>query len=277
MNYVTAKTYEYWKKIGDVFEENGRKYIRVFETCPKCGGTGFYLHFGTCFTCDGAGGRRKTVRAYTPEERAKLDAAAQKRAEAKEQNRIAEAPAVKEREYKKFGFNFEENVTYAVVGEDSYSYKDEIKSQGYKYDNVFGWHGPEPIDLPENLTLVKINLDEIIETNVYGEVFYVTKAFEKVKEIISNELGESSTSEWLGTEGEYIDLDATVTKITGFNSYYGYTNVFTFESDGNIISWFTSTTKDFSKGDNVHIKAKIKKLDNYKGNRVTVITRPKFQ
>lgn len=277
MNYVTAKSYKYWKKIGDVFEENGRKYIEVYEQCPKCGGTGVYLHFGTCFTCGGAGGRRKTVRAYTPEERAKLDAAAQKRAETKEQNRIAEAPEVKEKEYEKYGFNLKENVTYVVAGKDSYSYKDEIKSQGYKYDNVFGWHGSEPIELPESLILIKVDLNELVETNLYGKVFYGDEAYKKVKEIINNELSKDSTSDWLGAEGEYIDLDATVTKITGFSSYYGYTNVFTFESEGNIISWFTSTSPSLSEGDTVHIKAKIKKLDSYKGVRTTVITRPKFQ
>lgn len=277
IEYITARTYEHWKRIGDVFEENGKNYVKVYEQCPKCGGTGIYLHFGTCFTCSGAGGRTKVVRAYTPDERAKLDAAAERRAERKEQDKIANAESVKEKEYEKYGFNLKENVTYVVAGENSYSYKDEIKNQGYKYDNVFGWHGSKPIELPENLILIKVDLNELAEINLYGKVFYNDGAYKRIKEIINNELSKDSTSDWLGEEGEYIDLDATVTKITGFSSYYGYTNVFTFESEGNIISWFTSTYPSLSEGNTVHIKAKIKKLDNYKGVRTTVITRPRFQ
>lgn len=276
MEYITARTYEHWKRIGDVFEENGKNYVKVFETCPRCAGTGIVPPWGTCFCCGGRKGRIKTVRAYTPEERAKLDAAAERRAETKEQNKIANAELVKEKEYEKYGFNLKENVTYVVAGKDSYSYKDKIKSQGYKYDNVFGWHGSEPIELP-GLTLIKVDLNELVEMNLYGKVFYGDEAYKKVKEIINNELSKNSTSDWLGVEGDYIDLDATVTKITGFSSYYGYTNVLTFESEGNIISWFTSTSPSLSEGDTVHIKAKIKKLDSYKGVRTTVITRPKFQ
>ena len=48
-------------------DENERKAL-VKETCGKCGGTGFYAPFGTCYRCEGAGYLSKWVKAYTPEE-----------------------------------------------------------------------------------------------------------------------------------------------------------------------------------------------------------------
>ena len=68
-------------------DENERKAL-VKETCGKCGGTGFYAPFGTCYRCEGAGYLSKWVKAYTPEEYDKY-IANQERAKVRKAEKIA--------------------------------------------------------------------------------------------------------------------------------------------------------------------------------------------
>ena len=57
---------------------------------------------------------------------------------------------------------------------------------------------------------------------------------------------------------------------------YGLTTILKLadESD-NILTWFASGSKSYQKGDKVSLKATIKKHDEFKGVKQTVITRAK--
>ena len=76
-------------------DRNGTKYFNTLVKCDRCGGDGIYkwgaiqtdshghcigsTFAGTCFKCGGAGDVWEIVKEYTPEYRAKLDAANEKR------------------------------------------------------------------------------------------------------------------------------------------------------------------------------------------------------
>ena len=76
-------------------DRNGTKYFNQLVPCDRCGGTGIYrwgaiqtdsygnvigsTYAGTCFKCGGAAKIQEVVKEYTPEYRAKLDAANEKR------------------------------------------------------------------------------------------------------------------------------------------------------------------------------------------------------
>jgi hypothetical protein len=66
-------------------DRNGTKYWDVTDVCPRCGGRGDYilggLNYGVCFDCGGNGKKQYTVKEYTPEHEAKLEAARIKRQE----------------------------------------------------------------------------------------------------------------------------------------------------------------------------------------------------
>ena len=81
-------------------DKNGTKYWNARVMCDRCSnGSGVYtwggtingrpMYAGTCFKCGGAGYVWETVKEYTPEYRAKLDAANEKR-RAKQQAKQAE-------------------------------------------------------------------------------------------------------------------------------------------------------------------------------------------
>ena len=70
---AVAKSYERYPIVSDVFLKEGRKYVKVRETCGRCGGSGIWAwgpYGGTCFACQGAGYRTLEVRWYTDKERA---------------------------------------------------------------------------------------------------------------------------------------------------------------------------------------------------------------
>lgn len=93
-------------------DRNGTKYFNKRVRCDRCGGDGVYKwgamisrmgcapvpqYSGTCFKCNGAGKVLEVVKEYTPEYRAKLDAANEKR-RAKKEAEIVEQRAKREAE-----------------------------------------------------------------------------------------------------------------------------------------------------------------------------------
>ena len=93
-------------------DKNGTKYWNTLVPCDRCGGDGVYKwgamisrmgcapvpqFAGTCFKCNGAGKVWEIVKEYTPEYRAKLDAANEKR-RAKKEAEWAEQRAKREAE-----------------------------------------------------------------------------------------------------------------------------------------------------------------------------------
>ena len=47
--------------------------VVIAERCIKCDGSGFYYHYGVCFSCYGSGKRHKSKKLYTPEQQQKLE------------------------------------------------------------------------------------------------------------------------------------------------------------------------------------------------------------
>jgi hypothetical protein len=85
-------------------------------------------------------------------------------------------------------------------------------------------------------------------------------------------------SEYIGTVGDKIaNVSATVIKTSQFESGYGLTYIFTFQSDSNILVWFSSNNV-CDLGDNVIItKGTIKDHKEYNGTKQTIITRCKLE
>ena len=83
-------------------DKNGTKYWNTLVKCDRCGGTGIYtwggmingrpMFAGTCYKCGGAQTVWEIVKEYTPEYRAKLDAANErKKAKQREENEKKQA------------------------------------------------------------------------------------------------------------------------------------------------------------------------------------------
>lgn len=291
--FRTAKTYEGAKWIGKSFEKNGKMYQKIEMKCDRCSGLGIIVarvengqpipipvDNGICYACYGTGKFTKEVRLYTEKEYEQMERnnekARQKKMAEQEKKMKEEYAQKREAWLKRNGFN-KNNTTFVVTGE-TYSIKDELKAKGYKFDSVLKWH-KDSIDDEYKDRSVEVKLDDVIEISAWGEGHYKTGAFDYIEKLIVG-TPSNSTSDWIGEVGGKIkDLSVTLIKRTSFQGAYGLTNIYNFVDDaGNRLSWFTSTFPQIEEGSKVTITyTSIKKHDEYKGEKITVILRPKFK
>lgn len=127
-------------------DKNGTKYYYDWQ-CPHCGGAGTsdkWEYTGkTCWQCGGTGRRAKakTVKVYTDEYRAKLDA----RAKAKREEKEAEAKAAGyEKIMGRYGFG-ENGIGYVYLG-NTKPVIGYLKAHGARWNwTIRKWIGKEPM------------------------------------------------------------------------------------------------------------------------------------
>jgi hypothetical protein len=290
---MVAKSYQNWERIGNPFDKNGKPYTKVKTTCPRCGGQGIIVarvengqpipipvDQGICYQCAGARYITKEARLYTPEEIERMEAANEKakakRQAEQEQKMKAEFAQKKAAWIEKNGFN-ENGVTYIYAGSDSYSIKEQLKEDGYRFDSVLLWHKATKDDKYAD-KLIEVSLDEVIEFSAWGDGHFITGAKDIITEKIAGTQPQA-TSTWIAAVGDKIEnLKVQLVRKYSYDGKYGLSTLFSFvDENGNIINWWTTTFQSYSQGEWLVIKsATVKKLDEYKGVQQTVITRAKL-
>lgn len=82
-------------------------------------------------------------------------------------------------------------------------------------------------------------------------------------------------NEYVGEVGERLEMTVKVLSKKGFFSDFGYSRRYSLQTpEGNRLTWFTSGTKEFDEGDEIKMKFRVKKFNEYKGMKSTIITRP---
>lgn len=176
---------------------------------------------------------------------------------------------------KKNGFN-EAGETYSVLG-DSYAIKDQLKEWKYIFSPLFKWHCGDPHELPEGFSHVVFKFDDIYKwDDTIQMAFFLEDSKEKIDRVF-NEAEGPSLSEYVGMIGDKLsNITAIYKSARGYsNPYGGYTNIYTFESENNIFVWFTTTTLAMPKGTVVNLSGTIKKYEEFRGVKTTVLTRCK--
>ena len=70
MEYFTIDAYKDAPRVSEPYQVNGKLYTRVKCRCKRCGGSGIYQTFGTCYMCNGSGYNIVETRLFTAEEKA---------------------------------------------------------------------------------------------------------------------------------------------------------------------------------------------------------------
>jgi hypothetical protein len=84
-------------------------------------------------------------------------------------------------------------------------------------------------------------------------------------------------SDFVGEVKERLDLELTVNFITQFENDWGVTTLYKFkDSKGNSFSWFSSNEYNVEVGDTIKVRGTVKKHDEYKGEKQTILTRCKI-
>ena len=254
-------------------DRNGTDYYDVVCKCAKCRGTGrleCFMHIsnGICFDCDGAGVRHVEDKVYTPEYLEKKRIRDEKKFLKQAAERLE---SENKKTFSRLGLN-EEGIAYVVLG-DTYEIRNELKTEGAKFNYFLGWHfAEEPKDRP----FVKVSIEQIAEKNSLG--FWVTGYVADIVDELKAEASKNPDevpSEYIGNEGDKIEIELVLDKVRGFNSMYGYTHIYCFKAGNDVVVWKTQKGLDLEEGGKVTVKATIKEHSEYDGVKQTVITRAK--
>ena len=288
-----AKSYEgYEYDETKAYEKNGKMYVSARCKCDRCNGSGIAISHvcngqpvpyvndgGICYSCNGAGYFRKEIRLYTDKEFEQMEKAsakaAEKREAAREQKMKAEYANKRAKWLEENGFN-ENLTTFVYFPADSFEVKDSLKDAGFKFNSSLLWHAATiPTGYEESC--IEVSFNEIGEFSAWGEGHFNID----VKKIIEDKIKKArpaSKSQWIGEEKDRIvDLPVVLVSIHGFETRYGYSQVVKFLNGDNVITWFTAVDIKFEPGDNILLSGTIKKLDEYKGEAQTIMTRCKLK
>ena len=274
------------------YEKNGKMYVSARCKCDRCNGSGIAISHvcngqpvpyvndgGICYSCNGAGYFRKEIRLYTDKEFEQMEKAsakaAEKREAAREQKMKAEYANKRAKWLEENCFN-ENLTTFIYALGDSYDIKEKLKDAGFKFNSSLLWHAATiPTGYEESC--IEVSFNEIGEFSAWGEGHFNPD----VKRIIEDKIKKArpaSKSQWIGEEKDRIvDLPVVLVSIHGFETRYGYSQVVKFLNGDNIITWFTAVDIKFEPGDNILLSGTIKKLDEYKGEAQTIMTRCKLK
>lgn len=105
-------------------------------------------------------------------------------------------------------------------------------------------------------------------------------AVERILERIENEPARKAASQWLGAEGDRVTLSATVDFVRCIyrGQWYGDPDKYLVKlrtDDGSTVTWFTA--RYFEKGQRLTGTAKIRRCEEYNGEKQTVITNPRWK
>lgn len=255
--------------------------------CPKCGGTGYIDYYdpvdgGVCFLCGGTGKHSTQVVVRTAEYQKKLN---DKRLE-KARKTAGERNA---KYLHTMGFS-EDGRAWLVMG-NTYEIKDQLKASHCRWDPYFGWHFDH---LVNEFPCVEISINDKVPCidesgndsectlGMYandGTLYMAPQGdIDRWVNSIRDEwkASQAPATEYFGDIGDKVYVLVKVTHIAGYETQWGYTNVFTFEDlKGHQFVWKTGSFVELDVDDVVTIKGTIKDHSEYKFVKQTELTRCK--
>lgn len=292
MEWKVAPSYKY-ATIVEVNETERKALIR--EKCSRCGGTGIWGSYvlnghlagvtGVCYKCNGGKYLTKWVKAYSPieydkyiasQERARERKATQKKAKFEElQNKSEEN---KTKWLVENGFEAENPTVYLVVGK-TFDIKDLLKERGGRYNPALNWYFMKETEVPEGYQLAKIPFDELYDwfPQTQRATLKDTSEIKDIIEAAKLAVIPESSSQYVGSIKERLrDMRVTLTGCRAISTAYGESTVFTFDYNGNSLTWFTSTVPSEEKtivGNEYILTGTVKDFKLYNGVKTTYLNR----
>lgn len=286
--YFTADSYKNYERIGEPFTNGkGALYTKVKCKCDRCTNDVYAVgvengHIkphpafgGVCLKCGGIGFIYDEVRLYTEKEYKAME-------DRKEKERIKKEKEIEERMQADFannkskwleenGFD-EEEYTYIYFPNDSYDVKDQLKSDGFKFNPNLFWHRDNAIGYEDKV--IKVAAAAVVEFSAWGKGLFLSTAKTTIQDMMK-EARPHVESEWAAAEKERVrNVKAILDRVGGFSGAYDWTNVYRFlDEKKHIFVWFTSKDIGLEKGALVTLTGTVKKLQEYDGEKQTVLTR----
>ena len=262
------------KLIKRYVDEKGKEWGTYKIECPKCGGMGFLERIdwkmtdneGRCFKCMGTGYLIKDKRILTEKEKIQRGKAKARREEKKETERLEKIRVAEEKKQEEINNN---PYTFICIDKDSYSKKEMLKENGYRW-RCGKWIGTEKIE--------GVELLQVVTTDIISDTLELEYDATKIALAIQKHNTENSSH--VGTVGEKIEQEVTLSKELYFRTNYGYnTRTYMYimkNAQGNTLVWKTSKSLDVNEGEKFIITGTIKGHDTYDGIKQTILTRCKI-
>lgn len=288
-----AKSYQnYEYDESKAYEKEGKLYVKAKCKCDRCGGLGIIasrvendriipipVDAGICYKCEGRKVVTKEIRLYTDEEYARMEKASAKAAEKKraecEAKIKAEYAGNKSKWIADNGFN-ENGETFIYAKNDSFDVKEELKAVGFKFSYPLLWHIDNVPEGYEDKVIV-VTLDEAVEFSAWGKGVFKTGTKENIEQRLKD--FNPVISEWFGEVGQkFDDVVAVFKSVRAVKTRFGLTNIAKFVTENNEeLNWWTTTTISAEAGSTVLISGTIKDHTEYKGNKITLVSRCKVK
>jgi hypothetical protein len=154
---------------------------------------------------------------------------------------------------------------------DTYEYKEWFKEIGAVYRKFWGWGLASDIELPAELpvgiTPIKLEWSQV------GADDEVLKNDDAVKAVIDSLMYEKSSSKFVGSIGERIEVELQVVRAISLDGYYGPSTMHIMEdADKNVFVW-TTASKCWSEGSSHLVRGTVKDHKTYKNTDQTILTR----
>jgi hypothetical protein len=191
-------------------------------------------------------------------------------------------------------FNLIESPLYK---ETEYDINEELVADVYKYWNSIEVEGSISIEERWDFETEEYKEVEVTYYSGYEEFLMRTKEFGKKKRIRIMDIAKiipsinsyfqwkkkqaEPISDYVGTVGEKVNMEVTVVSVSGFNSAFGWTNIYKMiDSNDNQITKFGTINSRYlvsgntiEEGSVLKFKAEIKKHEEFRGKKQTTIGR----
>ncbi len=232
--------------------KNGNSgFVTVLENCGRCGGQGGSPHWrpdgGVCYQCRGRRQLPATHRVFTEDRLQVLVNAANVKAD---KTRVS---AARETNKKRLEF-----IAWAKEG-----------NYGPLIGQILLAAKPFSDDFLSSLAGKLRRWWVLTERQIAA----AQKVFESRKKMSAAD----ANSKWVGDIKDRLEFEGVILGVLEIVGYYGTTDVIRIRDlDDNVYTWFASGVHDVARGDRVAIKGTVKKHDEFRGVKQTVITRCKL-
>lgn len=248
-NYYVAKSYQEWDKIGDVYESNGRMYLKVKN--PK--------------------GTEKEVRAYSETEYRRLYKEAPPCGNGVQPPVKVKAPAGP---VVKNVLGFQEGYIWIFKGDLENAEYWFSRTAVARYHTIFGWYVVStdivPEDIPSCIQSVKLPWNSV------GNEDGTLKHKAEIESVLAAiRLDATNRSVFQGSVGDRIEVSVKVDRVVDLpaNQYGSVSYLHTFiDENDNVYVWNTAS-KRLQENAILRIRGTVKEHKIYQGVKQTIFTR----
>lgn len=171
---------------------------------------------------------------------------------------------------KRNGFTLD-GATHIIFG-NTYPIKENLKLHDFKFSKELLWHGPDPICVPRDCYVERIQWTDVY---VWDENQMRMEFTEEGQKFLAEIFSKNAEGVYLGEVGERLrSIPAVFEREVTFEGFYGLTHVYTFKTtEGAQLTWFTSCEKDLEEGQEYLITGTVKKHEVYRNVKTTYLNR----